>query len=151
MSLMPSGKTQVACSATDAAGNAASTVFQVTVRAPKTSGSATTVIGGDRRCMTPGMFAWIEAEGFTSGATVTIQLQSSSLDVTRLQTVRADRKGRVRQLVRIPAASSGDADVVVIGPAGKDDLVHMLPVRVARASARHGGKLISILRNRNCD
>ena len=79
----------------------------------------------------PWQFAWVEAEGFTSGATVTIQLQSSSLEVIRLQTARADRKGRVRQLVRIPAASAGEADVVVIGPAGK---------RRSRAhAARQGG------------
>jgi hypothetical protein len=150
MSMMPSGKTQVTCKATDAAGNAASSGFQVTVRSPKTDGFAI-AIGGDRRCVTPGQFAWVQAEGFAPGAVVTIQFHSPSLEVVRLQTVRADRKGRVRQIVRIPSSTDGDADVVVIGPAGKDDFVRMLPVKVAGHCAHHGGRITSILRHRNCD
>jgi HYR domain len=150
MSIMPVGKTQVSCKATDAAGNAASTTFQVTVRTAKSNGFVI-AIGGDRRCVASGQYAWLEAEGFTSGAKVTIQLQSSSLEVIRLQTVRADRRGRVRQIVRIPTASAGDGDIVLIGPAGNDDLVRMLPVKVAHSGSHHGGRFISVLRNRNCD
>jgi hypothetical protein len=149
LSMMPTGRTVVTCTATDAAGNAASSAFQVTVRNARTYGLAI-AIGGDRRCVNPGQFAWVEAEGFTPGSKVTIQLQSSSLDVTRLETVRADRKGRIRQIVRIPQAAAGDADVVVIGPAGNDDFVRMLPVKVARARYQHGG-FLRALRNRYCD
>ncbi|HEY4608457.1 MAG TPA: HYR domain-containing protein, partial [Ilumatobacteraceae bacterium] len=150
MSLMPMGRTQVKCSSTDAAGNTASSAFQVTVRTPKTNGVARP-IGGDHRCVASGEYAWIEAEGFTANSTVTVQLQSSTLQVTKLQTVRADHKGRVRLVVRIPATTAGDADVVLLGQAGNDDLVRMLPIEIGLGGHKHGGKAMSYLRNRNCD
>jgi hypothetical protein len=71
--------------------------------------------------------------------------------VTKLQTVRADRKGRVRLVVRIPAAAAGDGDVVLLGQAGNDDLVRMLPIEIGRGGHKHGGKVMSHLRGRNCD
>jgi len=150
LSIMPMGRTQVKCTSTDAAGNTANSAFQVTVRSPKTNGAALP-IGGDRRCVASGQYAWIEAEGFTANSQVTVQLQSSTLQVTKLQTVRADRKGRVRLVVRIPSVPAGDSDVVLIGQAGNDDLVRMLPLKVGRAGQKHGGKAFSYLRNRNCD
>jgi hypothetical protein len=150
MSIVPMGRTQVKCTSTDAAGNTGSNTFQVTVRSPKTNGAAVP-IGGDRRCVAPGQYAWVEAEGFTANSNVTIQLQSSTLQVIKMQTVRADRKGRVRLVVRIPAAAAGDADVVLLGQAGNDDLVRMLPIKLGHAGQKHGGKAMSYLRNRNCD
>jgi hypothetical protein len=150
MSAMPMGKTQVTCKATDAAGNSAKGTFQVTVRVPKTNGSAI-AIGGDQRCVVAGQVAWVTAEGFTPGAEVTIQLQSASLAVVRLQSVQADRKGRIHQLVRIPDSATGDADVVVIGPSGNDDFVRMMPIRVARGRHHHGGPVMALLRGRACD
>ena len=97
------------------------------------------------------MISWIEADGFTPNSSVTVQLQSSTLQVTKLQTVRADRKGRVRLVVRIPSVPTGDSDVVLIGQAGNDDLVRMLPLKVGNSGQKHGGKAFSYLRNRNCD
>jgi hypothetical protein len=81
---------------------------------------------------------------------VTIQLQSSSLEVTRLTTVHSDKKGRVRLFVRIPNATAGAGDVVVVGPSGNDDLVRMLPVTIARNRHQYG-RMLSFLRNRQCD
>jgi HYR domain-containing protein len=150
LSIMPMGRSQVKCTSTDAAGNTATSAFQVTVRNPKTHGVAQP-IGGDRRCVTAGQYAWIEAEGFTPNSTVTVQLQASTLEVTKLQTVRADKKGRVRLVVRIPSVPVGDSDVVLIGQAGNDDLVRMLPLKIGRAGQKHGGKAFAYLRNRNCD
>ena len=151
MSAMPKGLTSVTCSATDAAGNAASSTFKVTVRGQKSGGSAKIVGGGDRQCLTPGQSVWIEAEGFSPNATVTIHLQASSLEVMPLTTARADKKGRVRQVVKTPAAAPGEADVVVIGPAGNDDLVRMLPVKVANIRHQYGGRTLGFLRNCGCD
>ena len=150
MSMMPMGRTHVQCSSTDAAGNKGTSAFQVTVRTPKTNGVVRPV-GGDHRCVASGQYAWIEADGFTAESKVTVQLQSSTLQVTKLQTVRADRKGRVRLVVRMPAASTGDADVVLLGQAGNDDLVRMLPIEIGQGGHKHGGKAMSYLRNRNCD
>ena len=150
MSVMPMGKTQVTCAATDAAGNVAKGTFQVTVRSPKTNGSAT-AIGGDQRCVVAGQLAWVMAEGFTPGSQVVIQLQSSSLEVARIQTLRADRKGRIRQIVRVPSSATGDADIVVTGPSGNDDLVRMMPIRVGRDRHHHGGSVMALLRGRACD
>ena len=53
--------------------------------------------------------------------------------------------------MRIPAVPAGDGDVVLIGKAGNDDLVRMLPLKIGRAGQKHGGKAFSYLRNRNCD
>lgn len=150
MSVMPIGWTQVSCAATDAAGNTAKSSFQVTVRSSRTNGSAI-ALGGDQRCVVAGQITWVTAEGFTPGAEVTIQLQSSSLEVARLQTVHADRRGRIQQMVKIADTSTGDADVVVIGPSGNDDLVRMMPIRVARGRHHHGGPVLALLRNRACD
>ena len=146
MSSMPMGQTKVTCAATDAARNTASSTFKVTVRNSKSGGSAKVVGGGSHQCLTPGQWMWIEAEGFSANATVTIQLQSSSLNVVRLATVHADKKGRIRQLVKTPPAPAGEADVVLMGPAGNDDLVRMVPVKVA-ARHQHGGRILSFLRN----
>jgi hypothetical protein len=151
MAMMPKGKTKVTCSATDAAGNKATSTFQVTVRNPKSEGSAKVIGAGYRNCVKAGQWVWVEAGGFTGGAEVAIQLQSSSLDVTRLQMARADKKGRVRQFVKIPAAAPGDADLVILGPAGNDDLVRMLPVKVARNRHQYGGRILAFLRNCQCD
>jgi hypothetical protein len=150
MSMMPTGRTQVICTATDGAGNSSSSTFQVNVRTPKTGGAAI-ALGGDRRCFVPGQLIWIEADGFTPGATVTIQLQTPDLNVVGLKTVRADRKGRVRQMVTAPTAVPGDADVVLIGASGNDDLVRMLPVRVGRSHRGRGATALAVLRNRDCD
>ena len=74
------------------------------------------------------------------------------MDVVRLQTAVADSKGRVRQIVTMPTAAPGDADVVVTGPAGAKDLVRMLPLRIARGDHHHhGGAVIALLRHRDCD
>jgi HYR domain len=151
MAAMPMGVSKVTCTATDAAGNAGSSTFQMTVRSPKSGGSAKVVGGGSRQCLTPGQSVWVEAEGFTSNSYVTIQLQSSSLEVTRLKTLRADKKGRVRLFVKIPTASFGDADVVVLGPSGDDDFVRMLPVKIARNRHQYGGRILAFLRNCQCD
>jgi hypothetical protein len=150
MALMPTGRTTVTCTATDGAGNSSSGTFQVTVRNSKSNGAAI-AMSGDRRCVVAGQRIWVEGEGFTPGATVTIQMQAGDLSVVRLQTVRADRKGRVRQIVKAPTAVSGDADVVLIGPAGNDDLVRMLPVRVGRSHRGRGASVMAMLRNRYCD
>jgi hypothetical protein len=148
---MPTGLTKVTCSATDAARNTASSTFKVTVRNSKSGGSAKVVGGGSHECLTPGQLMWIEAEGFSPNATVTIQLQSSSVNVVRLATVHADKKGRVRQLVTVPPAPAGEADVVLMGPAGNDDLVRMVPVKVANARHQYGGRVLSFLRNCGCN
>jgi hypothetical protein len=119
------------------------------VRSLKSNGSAK-VVGGYRQCLASGQAVWVEAEGYTANSSVTIQLQSSNLEVTRLTTVRADKKGRVRLFVRVPNAAAGDADVVVIGPSGNDDLVRMMPVKVARNRHQYG-RMLSFLRSRQCD
>jgi hypothetical protein len=150
MAAMPMGLTRVSCASTDAAGNKASSTFKVTVRKPKHDGSLK-IIGGDRECATPGQSVWVEAEGFTPGSSVTIQLQSSTLEIIRLATARADKKGRVRLVVKIPGVAAGDADVVVIGPAGNEDLVRMLPMKVARNRHHYGGRILSLMHNARCD
>ena len=149
MSVMPRGRTQVTCTATDGAGNSSSSTFQVTVGSPKTDGAAI-AIGGDRRCVVPDQLVWVEGEGFTPGAAVTIQMQTPDLNVVELRTVRADRKGRVREIVKAPTVAAGEADVVLVGPAGNDDLVRMLPLRVGRSHRGHG-HVVALLRNRSCD
>jgi hypothetical protein len=53
--------------------------------------------------------------------------------------------------VTIPTAAPGDADVVVQGPAGNDDLVRMLPVKLARNRHQYGGRVLAFLRNCQCD
>ena len=94
----------------------------------------------------------VTAEGSHPARKVTIQLQTSNQVVTLLQTAKADRWGRIRQLVTVPAtAVTGDADVVVSGPAGARDLVRMLPVRVARCHHYYGGAVAALLRDRDCD
>ena len=117
MTAMPIGLTKVTCKATDKAGNSASSSFQITVRSLK-NGSAK-VVGGYRQCVASGQPLWVEADGYTANSNVTVQLQSSSLEVTRLKTLHADKKGRVRLFVKMPNATAGDADVVVVGPAGQ--------------------------------
>jgi HYR domain len=150
MAAMPVGQSKVACTATDASGNSGSTTFQINVRSLKGNGSAK-VVGGYRQCLTSGQSVWVEAEGYTANSNVTIQLQQSNLEITRLKTVRADKKGRVRLLVKVPTVvAAGDADVVVTGPAGNDDLVRMIPVKIAR-NRHHYGRMISFLGNRQCD
>jgi hypothetical protein len=149
MTAMPMGQTKVACKATDAAGNSASSAFQVTVRSLKSSGSAK-VVGGYRQCLSAGQALWVEAEGYTANATVTIQLQSSSLEITRLKVVKADKKGRVRLFVMVPNTTAGDADVVIVGPSGNDDLMRMVPVKIAQNRHQYG-RMMSFLRNRQCD
>ncbi len=152
MSVMPMGRTQVSCSATDSAGHTATSTFKVIVRKPTSDGMAKALGGrGGLECVAPNEYIWVAAGGFTPGSRLTIELQSSSLEVVRLQTVDADRKGRVLRLVKVPTVTDGDADVVVTGPAGNDDLVRMLPLRVARANRHHGGPVIAMLRNRECD
>ena len=153
MSAMPKGRSQVSCSATDSAGNTGSGTFQMTVRKPTADGSAKALGGhGDSQCVAPNEYALVTAAGFTPGTRLTIHLQSSSLEVVGLQTVEADRKGRVLRLVKIPAVAAGDADVVVSGRAGDDDLVRMLPLKVARGHQHHhGGPLMALLRNKKCD
>jgi hypothetical protein len=151
LAMMPIGKTKVTCSATDAAGNKASSSFHVTVRTPKKNGSAKVIGAGYHQCVIAGQYVWVEAEGYTPGSEVTMQLQSSSLEMIPLLTTNADKKGRVRQFVKIPTAAPGDADVVVMGPAGNDDLVRMLPVKVARNRHQYGGRILAFLRNCQCD
>jgi hypothetical protein len=152
MSAMPIGQTKVTCTATDAAGNTGTSTFQVAVRRPTSEGSAKALSGGhgDRECVAPGQFAWVSAGGFAPASQVKIELQSSNLDVVTVQTVTADRKGRVRQLIQIPAATPGDSDVVLTSAVGNDDFVRMLPLRVAKKHHREGALLAS-LRNRDCD
>jgi len=108
------------------------------------------VVGGSRQCVASGQAVWVEAEGYTANSYVTIQLQSSSLEVTRLKTVRADKKGRVRLFVKVPKSAAGDADVVVMGPSGNDDLVRMMPLKIARNRPQYG-RMLSYLRHRQCD
>ena len=152
MSAMPMGRTLVSCSATDSSGNTAVGTFQVTVRKPTTEGMAKTIgLRGDHECVGPDQYVLVAAGGFTPGSRLTIVLQSSSLEVVPLQTVEADRKGRVVRLIKVPTVTAGDADVVVTGRAGGDDLIRMLPLRVARGNHHHGGPVIAMLRNRECD
>jgi hypothetical protein len=151
LSAMPSGLTRVTCTATDAAGNAASSTFKVTVRRTNSGGSAKVVGGGHYECLTPGESMWIEADGFSPNADVTIQLLSSSHEIIPLTSTHADKRGRVRQFVKTPTAAGGDADVVVMGAAGNEDLVRMLPVKVANIRYRDGGRILGFLRNCQCD
>jgi hypothetical protein len=150
LSIMPMGRTDVKCTSTDAGGNTGSSGFHVTVRSPKTN-AGVRPIGEERRCATPGQYAWVEADGFTANSTVMVQFQSSTLQVTNLQTVRADRKGRIRLVVRVPAVAPGDGDVVLLGQAGDDDLVRLLPMKIGLGGSKHGGKAMAYLRGRNCD
>lgn len=147
LAMMPIGKTKVTCTATDGAGNKGNGTFQVTVRTPKTNGSAKVIGAGYHQCVIAGQYVWVEAEGFTPGSQVTMQLQSSSLEVIPLLTTNADKKGRVRQFLKIPTSNPGDADLVVLGPAGDDDLVRMLPVKVARNRHQYGDRIMAFLRN----
>jgi hypothetical protein len=94
---------------------------------------------------------WVAAEGFTPGANVVIQLQASDQQMIPLQTAQADRRGRVRQIFAMPTAATGDADVVVTGAAGPNDLVRMVPLRVSHGRHRHGGGLVALLRHLACD
>ena len=149
MAAMVVGVTKVTCTATDGAGNSASNAFKITVRSVKSNGSSK-VVGGYRQCVTSGQSVWVESDGYAANSNVTIQLQSSSLEVTRLKTVRADKKGRVRLFVKVPTATAGDADVVVMGQSGTDDLVRMLPVTVSRNRHQYG-RMMYFLRNRGCD
>ena len=116
-----------------------------------TNGSARVFGGGSHQCVTSGQSVFVEAEGFTPGAEVTTQLQTSNLDVIHLQTAHADKKGRVRQFVKVPTAVAGEADVVVMGASGNDDLVRMLPVKVATNRHQYGGRVLAFLRNCQCD
>ena len=152
MSAMPIGRTTVSCSATDKAGNMATSSFDVVVRRPTSAGAAR-VIGGfdDDACAAPGQVVWVAAEGFASGASVVIRLQTSDQQMISLQTTQADRRGRVRQIFVMPTAATGDADVIVTGAAGSNDLVRMLPLRVSRGHHHHGGGLVAFLRQRGCD
>lgn len=143
------GQSNVTCKATDAAGNSASNTFQINVRRLKGEGSVK-VVGGYRQCLSSGQSMWVEAEGYTANSYVTIQLQSSTLEITSLKTMRADKKGRVRLFVKVPIVAAGDADVVVAGPAGTNDLVRMVPVKIA-PNRHHYGRMIYFLRNRQCD
>jgi hypothetical protein len=152
MSAMPIGRMTVSCSATDKAGNMATSSFDVIVRRPTSPGVAR-VIGGfdDDECAAPGQVVWVAAEGFTPGANVVIQLQASDQQMIPLQTAQADRRGRVRQIFAMPTAATGDADVVVTGAAGPNDLVRMVPLRVSHGRHRHGGGLVALLRHLACD
>ena len=94
---------------------------------------------------------WIEADGFSPKASVTIQVQSSTGEVIPMTTAPADNHGRVHQLVEVPKAAAGDADVVLIGAAGNDDLVRMLPVKMANTRHQYGGHIVGFLRNCGCD
>lgn len=149
MAAMPMGRSTVTCKATDAAGNSASNTFQIDVRRSKGGGSAK-VVGGSRQCLSSGQSMWVEAEGYTAKSNVTIQLQASNLDITSLKTIRADKKGRVRLFVKVPLVAAGDADVVVTGPAGNNDLVRMVPVKIAPNRHQYG-RMVHFLRNRQCD
>ncbi|MGZ4671114.1 MAG: Ig-like domain-containing protein [Ilumatobacteraceae bacterium] len=151
MSVMPRGRSSVLCTATDKAGNLASTSFGVTLRRPMSAGSAQVFGGFYNACAEPGQMVWVTTEGFTPGSPVTIALQASDQQVIRLQTTTADRRGRVHQVVTVPSAAAGDADLVVTGTAGPNDLVRMLPLRVARGHHHDGGELIAFLRHRECD
>ena len=151
-SVLPVGRTKVTCSATDKAGNTASAAFDVTVHRTSSGGEASVIGGhGHRRCAEPGQVAWVTADGYSPGAQVTIQLQSPDLQVTTLQTAKADHKGRVRQLVTIPTVADGDADVVVTGPSGAKDLMRLLPIHVVRGHHHHGGALLALFRQHDCD
>jgi hypothetical protein len=152
MSVMPIGRTKVLCSAADKAGNMATSSFDVTVRRPTSPGAAR-VFGAfdDDECAAPGQVVWVAAEGFAAGSKVTIQLLTADQQVVPLQTTQADRRGRVRQVFTMPTAASGDADVVVTGAVGANDLSRMLPLRVARGHHHHGGGLVALLRHRECD
>lgn len=152
MSVMPIGRTTVSCSSVDKAGNMATSSFDVTVRRPTSAGAAR-VIGGldEDECAAPGQAVWVTAEGFTPGAKVTIQLQGSDQQRIPLPNAQADRRGRVNEMFAMPTATAGAGDVVVTGSSGPDDLVRMLPLRVARGHHHHGGGLVAFLRHRECD
>ena len=93
MSVMPKGLTSVSCSATDKAGNLGTSSFDVTVRRATSAGSVRVFSGyHDDSCAAAGQVVWVTAEGFTPGATVTIQLQASDQQMIRLQTAQADRR-----------------------------------------------------------
>jgi hypothetical protein len=152
MSLMQFGRTTVTCSAIDTSGNSSSSAFTVTVHRSN-SGDEAEMIGGfgDHHCAAPGQDAWISADGYSPGALITIQLQASNLEMTALTTTKADRRGRVRQMITIPPVANGDADVVVTGASGAKDLVRMLPLRVVRGHHHHGGLLLAVFHRDDCD
>jgi hypothetical protein len=150
MAMMPLGVNTVSCSATDSSGNMATSTFQVTVRSPKNNGSAK-ALDAIRDCVTAGQSMWVEADGFTPGASASVRLQSSGLEVMNLVTARVDKRGRVRQFVKVPSALPGDADIVILGPAGDDDLVRMLPVKIAHNRHRYGGRVVAFVRDHECD
>lgn len=131
LSEMAVGHTKVACSATDASGNATERSFKVKVRKVSASGLKD-LFGrhGEHQCVVPGQVVSVFAEGFAAGATVTMFVQTKDLDIVPLPTTTADRKGRIRQVVTIPVAAAGAADVVVVGPAGSADLMRMIPIRI---------------------
>ncbi|HSB84882.1 MAG TPA: HYR domain-containing protein [Ilumatobacteraceae bacterium] len=137
LSVLPVGTTNVSCVAADAAGNTAEGSFEITVKRMSTSGLTMLFGRSDHRCVIPGQVVLVSGEGFAAGASVTMFVQTANLDMLPLPTTIADRNGRVRQFVTIPATAAGKADIVVTGPAGASDLMQMIPVRVGDG-ARHG-------------
>ena len=135
-STLPLGRTDVSCSATDAAGNGAKASFTVTVRRVAADG-VVDLFGhhSDVPCVKSGQVLWVTAEGFSPGAQLTLFVETTTGDVTALPGASADRKGRLHTLVVLPAAPDGDADLVVTGASGPSDLMKMMPIRLD--SRRH--------------
>jgi hypothetical protein len=125
------GTTKVTCTATDKAGNSGTGGFNVNVRRVDDAGVAD-VFGrrGAWQCVNSGRPAWVATEGFAAKQTVTIGLQTAGGDVIPVGQATTDKHGRVRALVIVPDAPTGDADMIVTGLAGPKDLQVMIPVHV---------------------
>ena len=137
-SVMPVGRTDVACSASDAAGNTATTSFKVTVRRVE-NGGVTDLFGrhADVPCVQQGQVLWVTAEGYSPGTQLTMFVETPGGDVLALPNATADRKGRIRAMVVLPAAPDGDADLVITGASGTSDLMRMMPIRLDAHRHRH--------------
>jgi hypothetical protein len=125
------GTTDVTCTATDKAGNSGKGGFKVEVRRAGDAGVAD-VFGrrGPSQCVNSGRPAWVATDGFAARQTVTISLQTAGGELIPVGQATTDKHGRVRALLIVPDAPTGDADMIVTGSAGAKDLQVMIPVHV---------------------
>jgi hypothetical protein len=137
-SAMPLGRTDVTCTASDAAGNTGTTSFTVTVRRVS-SGGVFDIFGrhADVPCVEPDQLLWVIADGYSAGAQLTMFMETAAGDVIALPTITADRKGRVRTVVALPTAPDGDADLVMVGASGAVDLMRMMPIHLDAHRHQH--------------
>ena len=146
---------QVSCTATDSAGNIGSDTFQMTVRKPTADGSAKALGGhGDSQCVAPNEYDVGHGRRLhTWHTTVTIQLQSSSLEVIRLQDEsRPIERVACRGFVKIPRRRCRRRRRRGHGPCrrrrpGADAPLEGCPW----PQSPPGGSLMALLRNKKCD